>query len=271
MNVRQYQRKWEARERIYTNRYARQFFRLLNSIWKRSAKQYEETGTFSITEDDFLPTYRRLYDRITLSEAKIVVEQIEKETKTTKDIFDALAQLFTGSLGDETVRFVSNLMQQYFDVYVMQRLREVSENTRAQIQFSLQQGIEQGLPARDIARLITRRAPEVNRTRAVRIARTEAVTAANRAQLLSHEASPFVYEKSWLPVVDNRTRPAHIAMNPRNFIALWDNFIVGGEEMIAPGDATASAGNVINCRCSMLYQLKRGENGRPIRKNTLQV
>lgn len=257
-----YQRNWERRERLYTNRYARQFYRLLTKLWRRSAKQYEETGRFTIEDSEFEPVYRNLYRRITEAEVKLAYESIPME----KGLFDSLALLFTSDSVPETITYIRNLAQQYFNVYVMQRLSEVSENTRKQIREEIQRGVNEGLGGREIARNITKKAPEINKTRAIRIARTESVTAANRAQLLAHEASPFVYEKAWLSVVDARTRPSHIAMNYNNFIPLWEPFIVGGEEMIAPGDIDASAGNTINCRCVLRFKAVRGEDGRLLRK-----
>jgi uncharacterized protein with gpF-like domain len=239
---------------------------LLNRIWKRSAKQYEQTGSFVIEDSEFEQIYRNMYKRISDAEFNLSFDSMPKE----KTVIDALATLFSSDSVPETITYVRNLMQQYFNVYVMQRLREVSENTRKQIQLEIQRGVLEGLGGREIARNISRKAPEINRTRAIRIARTESVTAANRAQLLAHEASPFVYEKAWLKVVDGRTRESHLAMDSSNFIDLMDYFIVGGEQMLAPGDTDASAGEVINCRCVLLFKAKRGENGRLIRKNSIQ-
>lgn len=270
MNVRTYQIQWEARERKYTLRYSKLFYALLNRLWRRSAKEYLERGSFNIQDSDFEPLYKRLYVNVGGQEAKIALESMpEIEEKQRKDIFDALANMFSFSGQTATVTFVRELIEQYYSVYVMERLRQVSDYTREMIRLTIQQGINQGLPSRDIAKLITERAPEVNRQRAIRIARTETVSAANKAQLLSHEASPILYKKAWLPVVDNRTRPAHIAMNPRLFIDLWEDFTVGGERMLAPGDTRGSAANCVNCRCVMLFQAQRDANGRIIRKNSV--
>jgi len=265
MNRRTVQRNWIARERVYTNRYSRRFYKLLQFLWRRSAKQFAETGNFEIKDEEFLPLYRDVYDKVTLRETRLVVAA---QPKDRKDVLDALATLFNGS-GPETITFVRNLMQQHFNVYVMSRLREVSDLTRRQILRTIQEGFDQGLGGRDIARLMRQRAPELNRVRAIRIARTESVTAANRAQILAHEASPYVYEKAWLAVQDKRTRLAHKQMDPTVFLELWDPFFVDGEELIAPGDTTASAKNVVNCRCVLLFRAKRGADGRLIRKENL--
>ena len=58
--------------------------------------------------------------------------------------------------------------------------------------------------------------------------------------------------KEWLAVSDARTRPEHAALDG-TVIPFEDMFDAGGEMMRAPHDETASAGNVINCRCDVLW------------------
>jgi hypothetical protein len=44
-------------------------------------------------------------------------------------------------------------------------------------------------------------------------------------------------------------------------------FFVGGENILYPGDGKASAGNVINCRCTIAFVGKRDADGMLIIKN----
>lgn len=64
--------------------------------------------------------------------------------------------------------------------------------------------------------------------------------------------------KRWNAILDSRTRPAHSLADgqERN---INRPFIVDGQRMMRPGDTSlgASAGNVINCRCSADYILMR--------------
>jgi hypothetical protein len=59
--------------------------------------------------------------------------------------------------------------------------------------------------------------------------------------------------KEWLPTLDDRTRPAHAAMNGQPPIPLNEKFVVDGELMDRPGDPSASPANVIACRCALGY------------------
>lgn len=112
------------------------------------------------------------------------------------------------------------------------------------------------------------------KAQALRIARTETTTATNYATVVAAQNSDFVLEKTWISVQDNRTRRPpksvydHLDMNGVK-VALNQPFFTSGEEIMYPGDPSAKAGNVINCRCKVVFTVKEDENGLPIRKTIL--
>lgn len=61
--------------------------------------------------------------------------------------------------------------------------------------------------------------------------------------------------KRWASILDEVTRPHHVAADGQTKI-IDEPFVVNGELLMHPGDTSmgASANNVINCRCSSLYQ-----------------
>ena len=109
---------------------------------------------------------------------------------------------------------------------------------------------------------------------ALRIARTETTTATNFATVVAAQNSDFVLEKTWISVQDNRTRRPpnsiydHLDMNGVK-VDINQPFFTSGEEIMYPGDPNAKAGNVINCRCKVVFTVKEDENGLPIRKTIL--
>jgi hypothetical protein len=123
------------------------------------------------------------------------------------------------------------------------------------------QGWNDGLGQREVARLImdqiTARGGEISRWRANVISRTETHTA---AQAAGHEAAGSLgvsVMKEWVAAEDERTRDAHSAANDIYAeggsigpIPMDQPFVVGGEELMYPGDTSGSAENVINCRCA---------------------
>jgi hypothetical protein len=85
------------------------------------------------------------------------------------------------------------------------------------------------------------------------IARTEVLTAANQASwlLTNKELNELgimdLMKKTWNTTYNN-SRDAHIEADQQqvNFNELFE---VGGENCMHPGDASLSAGNIINCQC----------------------
>ena len=111
------------------------------------------------------------------------------------------------------------------------------------------------------------------KSQAIRIARTETTTATNLATTLAAENSEFELQKTWISAQDNRTRRPpkspfdHLDMNGVTVDADRP-FFVGGEELEYPGAPTGTSGNIINCRCKVVYTVKEDEDGLPIRKKT---
>lgn len=109
------------------------------------------------------------------------------------------------------------------------------------------------------------------KAQALRIARTETTTATNLATYLAAENSDYELQKTWISAQDNRTRRPpkspfdHLDMNGVTVDAN-SPFFVGGEELEYPGDPNGAAGNIINCRCKVVFTVKEDENGLPIRK-----
>lgn len=109
------------------------------------------------------------------------------------------------------------------------------------------------------------------KAQALRIARTETTTATNYATGLAAENSKYELEKTWISVQDNRTRRPpksvydHLDMNGVKVDANKP-FFVGGEEIMYPGDPSGMSGNIINCRCKVVYTIKEDEDGLPILK-----
>lgn len=67
---------------------------------------------------------------------------------------------------------------------------------------------------------------------------------------------PVEAVKEWVSQGDERVRPAHAAADSAQ-VAANQPFTVGGERLMHPGDTSlgASAGNVVNCRCSAVHDV----------------
>lgn len=124
-----------------------------------------------------------------------------------------------------------------------------------------------GTPAREHARLhdpVVRQLQEARshavleaekeqshwQTRAQRIARTESTGATNygAVQALKDEGRTH---KKWVATKDKRTRPEHVQADGQ-IVPVDGEFEVGGYRLVMPGDPSASAHLVINCRCTIV-------------------
>lgn len=107
---------------------------------------------------------------------------------------------------------------------------------------------------------------------AKRIARTETTAAANLGAIMAANDHDVELEKEWISTIDKKTRRKpqdeydHLFMDG-NTVDLRDDFLVDGENLHYPGDPRGSAGNVINCRCTIAVLVKRDSEGRIIFKN----
>ena len=127
-------------------------------------------------------------------------------------------------------------------------------------------GIIQGKSVYDIADDLQRDVTNMNRASAVRTARTAMTAAQNggrQATMDSATAMGIKLRKRWVATKDGRTRDVHGAADGQT-VPTDEPFIVGGEEMMFPGDSSsASAWNLYNCRCAMRTVEKEGIEAEP--------
>ena len=145
-------------------------------------------------------------------------------------------------------------------------LLDINRTSIAIIERIVTAGLQEGLGILEIARSIEERVTKIFTDRSKLIARTEMVKATNTAAMQSASTSDFMYEKKWVPASDQRTRPDHLAMLNSDWIPFNSKFSVGGVEMDRPGDPSAPASQVCNCRCKVVFRLMRDVDGLPIRK-----
>lgn len=91
--------------------------------------------------------------------------------------------------------------------------------------------------------------------RAELISRTETADTVNYGQYVVY-LEEGLEEKEWLATPGSDTRDEH-AQADGQIVKIDEPFIVGGEQLMYPGDPNGSAGNVIQCRCTILPVIKR--------------
>lgn len=107
----------------------------------------------------------------------------------------------------------------------------------------------EGLGPEEVARALRDEFSFMSVNRSRTIARTETLVVTEQAQFEQY-AALGVERKRWIAAIhDDRTREAHREAHGQE-VELFDPFIVGGEELLHPGDPNGSPENIINCRCA---------------------
>ena len=115
------------------------------------------------------------------------------------------------------------------------------------------QGILQGESMDKIAKRL-RNVQEMNKTQAIRSARTIVTGAENKGRQDSYaraEADGIILEKEWLATNDGRTRHSHAALDG----AIVDQDKKFDNGLMYPGDPSGRPEEVYNCRCTLVAKV----------------
>lgn len=99
---------------------------------------------------------------------------------------------------------------------------------------------------------------DVSAPRAQAIARTEVNGAANAGSLMEMHATGLTATKEWIATGDHRTRKDHAHVDGDK-VDLDGMFDVGGHAMAGPHDQLGPAREVVNCRCTLGYDVADDE------------
>ena len=130
---------------------------------------------------------------------------------------------------------------------------------KKQITATVTSGILQGSSINKMAKDLMNRVTDMNKTSAVRAARTavtEAENAGRQAAADELEKKGVIIGKRWIATHDSRTRDEHLEADGQ-IVENNKPFVVGGEELMFPGDKSlgASGWNLYNCRCTRATEI----------------
>ena len=246
--------KQRAKDEILAYRIVRRHFKkIVQSIpmGNLSKSTYKALISSNISIEQITEMYKELYNELGYTSYKRTLRQINRTKDMTELSFEELIIKFLNEqAGLRIVSVHSSLIDSIISV--------------------IAKGYEDNLSVEQITRLLQNQF-SWNKIQALRIARTETTTITNSSTLLAANDSKWQTQKTWISVQDNRTRRPpnsvydHLDMN--GVTVDYDNkFFVSGIEMAYPGDPTAPAGTVINCRCKIAVTLKEDADGLPMLK-----
>lgn len=151
--------------------------------------------------------------------------------------------------------FIINTIIRYLEINGLSKITNINETLKNDIKELIFKAFEEGLSPIDVAKLLVKQGKQIALKRAITIARTEIIGAANAGALAGAKETRVISYKVWVSSSDKRTRNDHREARNQK-VAINENFKIGGEELAHPGDKNASAKQVVNCRCTMLFSSK---------------
>jgi hypothetical protein len=252
---------WQDYRKLYQNaliQYSPKFQKEL----QRQVDTYCRTQDFNAISDKALKkTIKQLHVALGTKMGVTAEKDVKKATKgayVPMEVKDAKTNLF------------AYVIIKYLETKGLDQLAsDITDTTKEQIRRFLAQGQAQGLTMNEIIDLL--KTSGITNYRAALIARTETSRAANIGSMVGAMSTGLVTVKEWIAAKDNRTRRMprdandHLNMDGIQ-IPMDQKFVVPAKEyidnMLHPGDSTAHAGNVCNCRCTLGYEAVRGSDGK---------
>ncbi len=234
-------------------RHERRIAREIARVMREGAKAYSNGISPDFTGLDH-PTRMKSIMRTLYRET---VEAFSKYfLKSEKGRVRVLELKDSGFSVDPTV-ITDEVMANWVAQYGGDRITQITNTTKRDINRIIQAGIKDGLSEREIGKMISAVAPVKSASRAQTIARTETHSAANATGIETAQGVGLEMKKIWVAAGGGRTRDSHRRADSdyKDGIGLDDYFIVGGERLRYPADPSGSAKEVINCRCALVYEI----------------
>lgn len=151
----------------------------------------------------------------------------------------------------DTEGVLDRTIQRFISVFSPKRASQIAGVTRRQINTAVTQGLSAGESFGGIAsRLVKSGIPRV---RAWRIARTESHSVGQGVQNEMALSLDLGLKKVWVATQDERTRDTHDSADGQK-VDMNESFSVNGADLRFPGDPSGPAGEIINCRCVVIYE-----------------
>jgi len=184
---------------------------------------------------------------------------VTHEVLTGKDFMRSLTSMsFYGPQNVKQDPVVTGV-QSAWDLFVEDKITSraskvvgVTRTTYGQIQDVMAQGVKDGSTHYEIGQEIESKLDELWKALSETISRTEVNSAMNAAMLEEARAMAPDLNKVWACSFLN-SRQDHIDADGQS-VPQSEPFIVGGEEMMEPGDDSASADQIVNCACTIFFE-----------------
>jgi hypothetical protein len=252
---------WQDYCKLYANA-LKQYSPKFKKELQKQVDTFCRTQDYDAISDKALKkTIKQLHVSLGTKMALTAEKDVKKATKGYIGPFEGKSQ--------KTDLF-SYVILQYLERQGLDQLAaDITDTTKDQIRRYLMQGAANNLSYAEMIPML--RQAGITDYRAELIARTETSRAANTGSMVGAMSTGLVTVKEWIAARDNRTRRIprdsadHLHMDGIR-VPIDTKFEVKGKTfvdyMLHPGDSTAHAANVCNCRCTLGYEAVRGSDGK---------
>lgn len=219
----------------------------------------------TVIDQDLFKPIERLYHLFGIYAARKTTTEINKSARAEQKAFGINEEL------------IKSIIQYLTANIFIKAVLPISKTNRDLILARIMEGQTKGWGAAKIADDL--QAWDMPSWRALMLVRTESLFAMQYGRGEAKRVSRWETVSEWIAANDHRTRHSHrdvdgeqVPEGRRFAVPIYKgNLHIGVDMMLGPGDPHASAGNVINCRCTMATVAKRDENGNLIPKRNISV
>ena len=157
---------------------------------------------------------------------------------------------------DEVFGSYAQQVDGFIESTTANKVKQINETTRDNIRTEIQKGLDENKSVDEIAENIRdKRLEQTIPNRAFTIARTETLTASRYGNRMAAVSSNVVKKHQWVSSRDARVRDSHKAVDGES-VPLNKRYSNG---LMYPGDPSGSASQIINCRCTEIFETKYSE------------
>ena len=251
-----------------TKFYAQQFARW-HSIWERKAAPIlyralvktvnpviASLDPDALIKKPWIDAYKEVYKLIGKEAASREYRQLRRDNPTKEDL--DIVSFYNAQWQLTMERYGSDIAFDFAD--------DLNDTTIAEIRRVLAYSFSNNYTNRQIADALRGYLLDDGKVRALRIARTEATTAASigkneGAKTYFKEIGETEGFKMWISRADTAVRHSHVEAN-ETAVPFEEDFKIGFGQGLYPGDPKLKAEDRVNCRCTFVSLSKNGYNRR---------
>jgi HK97 family phage portal protein len=240
-NRRMYEKKELKRKEVSEKVFKKGIDKFLSEQKKRIVDDLEK-GAGPIKTKDIIDEVFNLQAEVTLAKEALlpIIEQIFEESGQTGFDFGDVAGSFRMT---PDIKSSLENRAEFFS-------QSFNETTFNELKNELQQSVDAGESRKQLVRRMSDKYDQISKGRANTITRTETLYAVESGKNEGYKQAGIPI-KIWVTTFQN-SRPHHIEADGQE-VPVDQAFDVGGESLKFPGDTSlgASAGNTVNCQCSI--------------------